>query len=295
MSEFVLVTGATGRQGGAVARALLDAGVPVHALVRDPGAPRAADLAARGATLVRGDLDDPESLVAAFDGARSVFSVQMPDLEDLLGDREMRHARNTAAAAAKAGVGQIVHTSVSGAGGTEPVDEERFGAHMAHYWRSKAAAEQAVRDAGVERWTILRPATFMENFVRPSFYFADGTSDRLLVVTDPDAPQPFVATEDIGSAGAAAVLAPERFDRVELELAGEMLSFREAARTLSEVWGGEITLPASVEQAREWGAPEHYLVSQQFVTEHPQPARPEFARALGLPTTPFATWASRAV
>jgi uncharacterized protein YbjT (DUF2867 family) len=291
MSGFVVVTGATGRQGGATARALLADGVDVHALVRDPDDARARALAVAGATVVRGDLDDPGSLVAAFDGARSVFSVQMPDLADLLGDREMLHARHTADAAATAGVGQIVHTSVSGAGRGEPVDAGRFGAHMAHYWHSKAEAERAVRESGVPRWTVLRPATFMQNFVRPSFYYADGTSDRLLVVTDPDRPQPYVATTDIGSAAAAAVADPERFHGVELELASEVLTLREAVRTLNDVWGTEIVLPDSVEQAVAWGAPEHYVVSQQFVTEHPSPARPDDARALGLPTTSFADWA----
>ncbi|MCA2226218.1 NmrA family NAD(P)-binding protein [Nonomuraea aurantiaca] len=112
----MLVTGATGREGGATARALLRAGTDVHALVRDPTSPRAQEIAAHGATLVTGDLEDPASLLTALDGARDVFSMQMPDLADLMGDSEVRYAGNLAAAAQKAGVEQIVHTSVSGAG-----------------------------------------------------------------------------------------------------------------------------------------------------------------------------------
>ena len=110
-SSFVLVTGATGQQGGATARALLRAGTEVRALVRDPASDRARELAAAGATLVEGDLEDRSSLVAALAGARGVFSVQMPDLDDPLGDLEVRLAGNLAAAAAQAGVEQIVHTS----------------------------------------------------------------------------------------------------------------------------------------------------------------------------------------
>src|SRR5690606_14249557 len=216
VSEFVIVTGATGKQGGAVARALLRGGVPVHALVRDPGSERAAALGSLGAVLVRGDLGDVASLRAALAGARGVFSVQVPDLAAPAGDSEVRHGRNLVEAARAAGVEHVVHTSVSGAGtvDVERFDEQRWGAHMRHYWRGKAAVEELVR--GLPRWTILRPATFMENFVRPSFYFADMTSDRLLVGVDPDARLPFVAVEDIGAAAAAAFAEPRRFHGVEL-------------------------------------------------------------------------------
>ncbi|MEV4360877.1 NmrA family NAD(P)-binding protein [Nonomuraea sp. NPDC049625] len=74
----VLVTGATGQQGGATARALLAAGVPVRALVRDPATDRAKAVEALGAELVTGDLHDRDSVIRAARGARAVFSVQMP-------------------------------------------------------------------------------------------------------------------------------------------------------------------------------------------------------------------------
>lgn len=290
-SSFVLVTGATGRQGGATARALLRAGTDVHALVRDPTSPRAQEIAAHGATLVTGDLDDPASLPAVLDGARGVFSMQMPDLADLMGDSEVRYAGNLAAAAQKAGVEQIVHTSVSGAGRREPIDEERWGVHMGHYWRSKAAAEQAMRDAAIRYTTILRPSTFMENLLYPSFYFPDGRPDHLLVAMDPEVPQPFVALNDVGAAAAAAFADPERFDGVELELAGDVLTFREAAAILSEVLGKTVTLPADPSEAQAAGLRSEFVLSQRYASLYPAPARPEFAHALAIPTTTFADWA----
>lgn len=288
-SSFVLVTGATGNQGGAVVRALLAAGVRVHALVRDTESERAAAL---GTVLVRGDLDDAASLEAALDGARAVFSVQSPDPLT-----EVRHGRNLVEAARTAKVEQFVHTSVSGAGtvDVEDFDEHRWGAHTRQYYRDKGAVEDLVRAAGFPRWTILRPATFMQNFVRPSVYFADMTSDRLLVAVDPDVRLPFVAVDDIGAAAAAAFAEPERFHGAELELAGDVLSFRDAALILSEVQSAAITSPAGPEQVPAEGPLAALFQAQRHMSAHPAPARPEVAAALGLPATTFRDWAEAAL
>ncbi|NGO72046.1 NmrA/HSCARG family protein [Streptomyces boncukensis] len=288
--SFVLVTGATGQQGGAVVRTLLASGVAVHTLVRDTGSERAAALGGLGATLVRGDFDDTASLKAAADGARAVFSVQPPDVT---GDSEVRHGRNLVEAARAAEVEQFVHTSVSGAGtvDTENFDEERWGPAPRHYNWSKAGVENHVRTAGFPHWTILRPAAFMENFVRPSFYFADMTSDRLFVAVDLDVRLPYVAVGDVATAAAAAFAEPRRFHGVELELAGDILTFRDAARTLSRVLATDIQLPGSPDQVRAEGLDPLVFQLQRYTSAHPAPARPEFAADLGLPTTTFEDWA----
>ncbi|MBW4717842.1 NmrA/HSCARG family protein [Saccharothrix sp. SC076] len=279
----MLVTGATGKQGGAVVRALLAAHIPVHALVRD--VERAAALRERGAVLVQGDLDDVPSLEAALDNAFAVFSVQTPDFTDLLGGSEVRHGHNLIKAAQQAGVKHVVHTSVSGAGTIDVVhfDEQRWGSFVRHYYHSKAAVEDLVRTAGFPQWTILRPATFMENFVRPSPYFADLTSNRLAVAVDLDVAHPFVAVDDIGVAAATAFAEPGRFHGVELELAGDVLTFREAARIL----GAVVEPPQHAE-----GLPSALFQAQRHMSAHPAPARPRFAENLGLPTTTFTDWAT---
>jgi uncharacterized protein YbjT (DUF2867 family) len=293
MSETVLVTGATGQQGGAVARALIAAGTSVRGLVRDPSSGRARALAELGVELVKGDLDEPESLKSALHGARGLFSIQLPDLVDPMGDAEIRQARNLAAAAAAAGVQQVVHTSASGV--TRLVDESRWSAYMAHYCRAKSSAEDALREVGAASTTILRPSTFMENFLRPSFYFADffgrGTADQLLVAYDLDVPQPFIAVADIAAAAAAAFADPAHFHCVELELAGERRTFREVTEILSAVWGIPITLPSKPANTVDDGLPEPFVVSQKYLSARPAPARPEFARAFGLPTTTVEEWA----
>src|SRR5690606_21894869 len=112
----VLVSGATGNQGGAVARALLEDGWQVRALVRDPAAHAARTLARRGAQLVPGDLDDPESLRAAARNVQGVFSVQSSDMGAPDPELEVRRGKNLADAAAASGVAHLVYSSVAAAG-----------------------------------------------------------------------------------------------------------------------------------------------------------------------------------
>ncbi|AKT41323.1 NmrA/HSCARG family protein [Chondromyces crocatus] len=292
-SDPILVTGGTGKQGGAVARALLAQGVPVRALVRDVEAKGAQALRELGATLVRGDLDDPASLRAACAGVRGVFSVQMPNLKDLGDDTERRQGKNLVEAAQAAGVPQFVHTSVSGAG-EHHRQQPGWGSPESnvHYWESKAYTQDLVREGGFRSFTLLKPGFFMENFVRPSFLFANGVEDRLLTMLAPSTVLSLVAMQDIGAAAAAAFADPVGWNGVELELAGDRRSMREIAEVLSEVLGTHIEAPSlTAEEALAQGLWPPFVTSQQRMNEIDSPARPEFARALGLATTDFRTWA----
>jgi uncharacterized protein YbjT (DUF2867 family) len=292
-ADPVLVTGATGNQGGAVTRALLAAERPVRALVRDPRSAAALRLAEAGATLVPGDLDDPASLEEPLIGATAVFSLETANYADLMADFEVRRTRNLVAACRRAGIEQIVHSSVSGAGNDDPAafDAGRWGAFPAHYWRSKIEAERVVREAGFRTWTVLRPAGFMENLRQPSLWFVEFTSDRLAVVNDLDAVRPWVAVQDIGTATLAALADPRRFHEVVLELAGDEVSLRRAVEILNAVRTAPIQLPSGPEQAIAWGVPPELATSQRRMDTYPAPARPELAHALGIRTTTFEQWA----
>ncbi|MEU8633960.1 NmrA family NAD(P)-binding protein [Amycolatopsis sp. NPDC048633] len=283
----VLVTGATGKQGGATARALLKAGVPVRALVRNPS--RAQELRDLGAELVVGDLYDPGSLVPAMKDVRGVFSVQLPDMANLEGDSEWVQGRNLVDAAARAGVPQFVHTSVSGAGQHRSVPgwtEGRW-ASMEHYLETKTAIQDRVRDAGFAQWTLLKPGFFMENFLPPSFLLPHG---RLVTIIKPRTELSLVAVDDIGAAAAAAFADPARFHGVELELASERMTMTRVAEILSRALGVELTAPdMTAEEALAAGAPA-FAVRHEWQNEVGHPARPEFARALGIPLTSFARW-----
>ncbi|MFF8763545.1 NmrA family NAD(P)-binding protein [Nocardiopsis dassonvillei] len=290
----VLVTGATGQQGGAAARALLAAGLPVRALVRDPESTPAKAVAALGAETVVGDLDDRGSLARAAQGARAVFSVQRPDPASGGVEGEVVQATNLIAAAQAAGVPQFVHTSISGADARTLAPgwaEGRWEATVGPVLTAKAAIQARVREAGFPRWTIICPGTFMENFLPANrLLFPRGIEGGLVTVIKPATRLALVAVADIGATAAAAIADPERFHRVELELAGDHLSMAEITRVLSEVLGLRLEVPdMTLEEASAAGL--HPTgAGHDWMNAVPQVGRPEHARALGLDVTSFEEW-----
>jgi uncharacterized protein YbjT (DUF2867 family) len=151
----VLVTGATGRQGGAVLKHLLARGRPVRVLTRRPDSPAALALAARGVEIAAGDMDDRASLERAMRGVGGVYSVR--DFWSSGAEREVRQGFNVADAAAATGVAHLVYSSVGGAERNSGID----------HWETKWQIEQHIRGLGLPA-TMLRPAAFMENYYIPA-------------------------------------------------------------------------------------------------------------------------------
>jgi uncharacterized protein YbjT (DUF2867 family) len=222
----ILVTGATGRQGGATARRLLAAGWPVRVLVRDPAAAAVRSLVSAGAEPLPGDLDDLGSLKTAMAGAHGVFAVTPDDLD---GEREIRRGRHLADAAAAADVAHLVFASVGAA-------ERGTGIP---FWESKWAIEQHIAALGLPA-TVLRPVRFMENHAVPAMggVSADGVLRHLF---DPDVPVQVIAVTDIGAFAALAFGDPEEYVGQALELAGDELTSTAAARLISRHVGREIS------------------------------------------------------
>ena len=293
----VLVSGATGKQGGATVRALLAAGVPVRALVRDPHGEPARAVASAGAALVAGDLEDPASLVPAVRGAGAVFSVQMPPLRAGRFDfeAEFTQADNLVRAALAAGVPHFVQSTVTGAGQQEswPGWAEGRWADQEPYFRAKTGIQDRVREAGFARWTLLKPGTFMENFLLSTAYLLPrGLAGGLVTVLKPATRLALVAVDDIGRTAATAILSPERFADVELELAGDNLSLAEIAAVLSRVTGAALDAPdLTLDEALAAGMPPYAAGPHERLNVVGQPARPEFAQALGLRLLTFEDWA----
>jgi uncharacterized protein YbjT (DUF2867 family) len=299
----VLVIGATGKQGGAAARELLAAGVPVRALVRDPESDKAREIAELGAELVVGDLYDKDSLVEPCTGVRAVFGVFAPDMANLAADNERVHSENLVAAAVEAGVPHFIHSSVSGAGehhrNAPGWKEGRWSQVVmegvppfSEYWEAKATVVELVKAAGFPSWTIIYPSTFMEMFLRPSFYYENRTGDQLRMALTPDVEISLVAVRDIGRAVAAAVVDPEKFKNADVELAGAFVTMAELADTLGAAWSSPIKPPNfTAEQALEAGLVPPLVNAGEWQRIVGSPARPEHAAAFGIPTTSLDEWA----
>ena len=223
--KTVLVTGATGNQGGATARHLLAAGWRVRAFVRDDTAPAAAALAAAGAELVRGDLDDRASIEAAASGAYGIYSVQS------VGDKEVAQGKNVADAAKAADVRHLVYSSV---GGVE--SQNRF--YLEHGWGpiDKWQIETHIRDLGIPA-TILRPAGFMEDFTSAARFFQNGS---LTVPWHDDLVMQLIAIDDIGAFAALVFAEPGAYLGRAMEIAGDRLSAPRIADALSVAAGRPI-------------------------------------------------------
>ncbi|MEU8780591.1 NmrA/HSCARG family protein [Streptomyces sp. NPDC048637] len=225
---IVAVAGSTGQQGGAVARRLLADGWTVRALTRDPTSPRARALADAGADVRAVDIADPAALKPAIDGAYGVFSVQPASgapgtPPDYSWQHEIAAGRNVADAAADAGVRHLVHSSTNST-------QLRSGIRILE---NKWAIEEHIRGLGISA-TVLRPTSFMENYLHPVWGLQDGTLTTALA---PGIPQQLIALSDIGALTALALTAPDRLAGQALELAGDALTPPQIAEAISRATG----------------------------------------------------------
>ena len=210
-NKTVLVLGATGQQGGAVAAHLLTDGWQVRAFTRDTSSKAARALAQAGAQLVSGDMGERTSLDAAMQGVYGVFSVQPPMWEpsDASTTVEIQLGKNVADAAKDAGVQHFVYSSNSGAD-----KQSRF-----RYF-AKWEIEQYIKSLGLQA-TILRPSGFMESYVSPFYGVQNGT---LAEATNPDVPVKCIAVDDIGVFVMLAFKHPDKFWGKTIEIAGDALT-----------------------------------------------------------------------
>jgi uncharacterized protein YbjT (DUF2867 family) len=225
VERLVLVAGATGRQGGAVARSLLNRGFRVRALTRDPQKPAAQALAQQGADVVQGDMDDRFAMDRVLEGAYGVFSVQ--NFGETGPEGEVKQGKILADAAKVAGIQHFVYSSVGSS------YRETGIPHFESKWR----IEKHVREVGLP-YTILRPVFFMHNWeMMREQILARGTLAQPL---DPDKPLQQVAAEDLGAFAALAFERPDEWLGREVDLAGDEQTMPEIAGTFSRVTGREI-------------------------------------------------------
>jgi uncharacterized protein YbjT (DUF2867 family) len=219
--RIILVSGATGQQGGAVARHLLKAGFQVRALTRSPHKPAARALATLGAQIVEGDLDRRDSLDRALAGAYGAFSVQ--NFYETGYEKEILQGQTLAQAAQAGGISHFVYSSVGGA-------ERQTGiAHFDSKWR----VEEHIRSLDLSA-TILRPVFFMDNWIRLKDAIASGQLPQPLSA---DTTLQQIAADDIGAIVTLAFSNPDPWIGRSVEIAGDEMSMTKVAQTFSQLLG----------------------------------------------------------
>lgn len=239
MSTPILVTGITGNQGGAVARSLIAADIPVRGLVRDPSSPRAKELAGLDVELVVGHMTDRAALRAAMEGVASVFAVTTP--YEAGPPAEIEQGRAMVNAAVDAGVGHFVYNSVASADRNTGIP----------HFDSKREVEKMLQATEL-RWTIVAPVYFMENLFLPDTL--DGLRGGVYAVPMPPSLKlQQISVADIGAFTAMALRNPSRFAHQRIDIAGDELSSVDAAAALSTALGRPIqNVQVPLEQIREF-------------------------------------------
>ncbi len=240
-NKKILVTGATGNQGGAVARKLLEDGFQVRALTRDPSKSAAKELAMLGAEVVQGNLNDTASIASALEDIYGVFGV-LTFFEDGV-EGEVRQGKNLADACKAAGIKHFVYSSVAGA---------NLKTGIPHF-ESKNEIERYIKTIGLPA-TVLRPVFFMYNFNSDLMKMKQSIlAGRLMMPISGDKQLQMVAVEDFADCVAHAFKNPFEYIGKSMDIAGDELDMNEAASIFSRVIGRPVRFSqVPIERVREW-------------------------------------------
>jgi len=251
----VAISGATGAQGGGLARAILnDPASPfaVRALTRNPASAKARALAKLGAEVVEADVDDPSSVAKAFEGAYAAYCVTF-FWDHFSPEREFAQASAMAHAAKKAGLEHVIWSTLEDTRKFVPLDDDRMPTLMGRYkvphFDAKGEADAVFADLGLPV-TYLLTSFYWDNFI----HFGSGPvrdSSGRLVLTLPmgDRKLPGIAAEDIGGCAYGILKRGVEFRGARVGIASEHLTGEEMAAGLSEAIGEPVRyspLPHSV-------------------------------------------------
>jgi len=217
----ILVTGVTGRQGGAVARELLRRGYSVRGLTRNPESERARALTRLDVALFRGNFDDAASLDSALEGTDGIFAVT--DFWEHGYEQEIAHGRNLVDAAARAKISFFVFSSVASA------DQATNIPHFDSKWE----IEKYLRESGLN-YAVVRPVSFMENW---SIDSDDVIAGRIVTAGNPARPHQYISVRDIARFVADAFDSRNLWNGVALDIAADEISLARICEVLTEITG----------------------------------------------------------
>ncbi len=234
----VLVSGATGQQGGALARMLLKKGHSVRAFVRRPASPEARELERLGAELAEGNFEEPSTIEDAAKGMDAVFVVATPFEAGT--EVETRHGIAAADAARATGVSHLVYSSVAGANQDTGIP----------HFDSKRKVEEYIEGLGVP-YTIVAPVYFMDNLLA-SWTLPQLKEGRFSMALPPSRPLQQIALSDIAAFTGVVLESREEFVDQRVDIASDELSGREVAEILTRVTGHEVNyVELPLEQVRQ--------------------------------------------
>jgi len=247
---ILAVVGATGAQGGGLARAILDdaeSGFAVRALTRKPSGPKAQELAQRGAEVVQADLDDPASLERAFDGAYGAFCVTN-FWEHFSPERETAQAANMAKAANAAGLRHVIWSTLEDTRQWVPLEDDRLPTLMGKYkvphFDAKGEADRFFVEAGLPV-TFLLTSFYFENFIHSGAGPRRNAAGKLAVAFPMgDKKMPGIAVDDIGKCAYGIFRNGPEFIGKTVGVAAEHLNGAEMAAALSRALGTEVVYEA---------------------------------------------------
>ncbi|KAI0965890.1 hypothetical protein F4678DRAFT_310453 [Xylaria arbuscula] len=232
MAPTIFIVGVTGTLGKALALDLRNIEWNVHATVRDPSAPAAKTLEAAGVKLFPGDWDDEKALKDGLAGCDGLFLNLMPSFADW--DANVRQGKSIVTIAKAAGVKHAIYAAGNSA--SQYVDANSM---VSILLGKKKLIGEAVRTAGFDAYTFVRPSAFMANWLAPKVAMYRGLAETGTFQTAlrPDTVMPLVDEHDVAAFSIAVFRDPAKFNGLDLPVASQSLTTEEILKLLSEATG----------------------------------------------------------
>ncbi|MGP3914952.1 NmrA/HSCARG family protein [Nonomuraea sp. 10N515B] len=276
--RVIAVVGATGAQGGGLARAILADGggaFTVRALTRNAASDKARELAAQGAEVVEADVRDEARLTEAFDGAAHAYLVTN-FWDHMSPEQEKQDAATMARAAKKAGLRHVIWSTLDDTRDHIPLDDERMPTLMGQYkvphFDAKAEADRFFIDAGVPT-TFLRTTFYWESLLGPMAPKRGEDGRLVLALPMADGKLAGIASEDIGKTAYGIFKRGDELAGRTVSIAGEHLTGAEIAAHFSKALGeevGYVPVPFDAMRAQPWPAAAELGNMFQFYAQVPQ-------------------------